>query len=38
MPRADFVTLIQQAQLMPPVDWAQQTLYLSLLTNLDNAS
>jgi len=38
MPRADFVTLIQQAQLRPPVDWAQQTLYLSLLTNLDNAS
>jgi leucyl/phenylalanyl-tRNA---protein transferase len=38
MPRADFVTLIQRAQLMPPVDWAEQTLYLKLLTTLDNAS
>ena len=38
MPRADFLTLIQQARLKPPVDWAQQTLYLNLLTNLDNAS
>jgi len=38
MPRAEFLAQVQQAQHLPPVDWAQQTLYLDLLTTLDNAS
>jgi leucyl/phenylalanyl-tRNA--protein transferase len=38
MPRAEFLAQVQKARHMPPVDWAQQTLYLGLLTALDNAS
>lgn len=38
MPRAEFVALLKQTCSMPPLDWAQQTLYWDSLTNLDNAS
>lgn len=38
IPRAQFLTGVQQARLMPPVPWAEQTLYWDALTALDTTS
>jgi leucyl/phenylalanyl-tRNA--protein transferase len=38
MPRADFLAQVQQARVMPPVNWGNQSLYWDLLVTLDNTS
>lgn len=35
IPRAEFLASVQQSRLMPPVPWAEQTLYWDALTALD---
>lgn len=35
--RNEFVSHVQQARILPPVNWAEQTLYWDLLANLDPA-
>ncbi len=35
IPRTEFLTWIQQARRMQPIDWAEQTLYWTALTALD---